>query len=143
MQCRAMPCVLQTMQFTKMAISSLDKCTVLLLILCSMSLRNVSSSQTTYPGAIYTKLNSRLRGYKLKSCVTPSQISCSQACLLNTRCSSTNFKEISQQQDGLCELNEAPPLDVISLENELHHEDGFIFALFPNDNMVRQRLRLF
>ena len=137
-----MPCNLQTMQFTKMAISSRDKCRLLLLILCSIS-RQVRSSKKTYPGAIYTKLNSRLRGYTLKSCVTPSQISCNQACLLNTRCSSTNFKKISQQHEGLCELNDAPPLDVISLENDLHHEDGFIFALFPNGNAVRQHLRLF
>jgi len=137
-----MPCILQTMQLTKMAISSRDKCRFLLLILCSIS-RHVRSSQKTYPGAIYTKLNLRLRGYTFKSCVTPSQVSCNQACLVNTRCSSTNFKEISQQHEGLCELNDAPPLDVISLENDLHHEDGFIFALFPNDNMVRHYLRLF
>jgi len=137
-----MSCILQTVQMAKMAISSRVQCRFLLLILCWIS-RPVRSSQKTYPGAIYTRLNSRLKGYTFKSFVTSSQISCNQACLLNTRCSSTNFKEISQQHKGLCELNDAPPLDVISLENELHHEDGFIFALFPNNNMVRQHLRLF
>ena len=129
------------MQLTKMAISSRDKCRFLLLILCSIS-HYVKSLEKTYPGAIYTKWSSRLIGYTFKSSITPSQVSCSQACLFNTRCSSTNFKEISQQHEGLCELNDAPSLDVISLENGLHHEDGFIFALFPNDNMVRQYLRL-
>ena len=122
---------------TEMAFLSRDKCRFLLLILCSIS-HHVRSSEKTYPGAIYTKLNSRLRGYAFKSHITPSQVSCSQACLFNIRCSSTNFKEISQQHQGLCELNDAPSFDVISLENDLHHEDGFIFALFPNDNMVRQ-----
>lgn len=123
------------MQLTKMAISSRRKYAFLLLILCSIS-RHVSSSEKSYPGAIFAKQNSRLRGYAFKSCVTPSQISCSQACLSNTRCSSTNFKEISQQHEGLCELNDAQSLDLIGLENDLHHEDGFIFALFPKGNMV-------
>ena len=120
-----------------MAILSRDKCRFLLMILCSIS-RHVRSSEKTYPGAIYTKLNSRLRRYTFKSCITPSQVSCSQACLFNIRCSSTNFKEISPQHEGLCELNDAPSMDVISLENDLQNEDGFIFALFPSDHMVRQ-----
>lgn len=130
-----MSCFSQTMQLKKMAISTCGKYRFLLLIVCSIS-RHVRSSEKTYPGAIYTKLNSRLRGYTFKSCITPSQISCSQACLFNTRCSSTNFKEISRQHEGLCELNDTPSSDLIGLENDLHHEDGFIFALFPNDDMV-------
>ena len=130
-----MPCIFQTMQLRKMAVLSRVKYSFLLLILCSIS-RHVRSAEKTYPGAIYTKLNSRLRGYTFKSCVTSSQVSCSQVCLNNDRCSSTNFKAIARQHEGLCELNDVASLDVTGLENDLHHEDGFIFAFFPNDNMV-------
>ncbi|KAJ7337170.1 hypothetical protein OS493_010024 [Desmophyllum pertusum] len=106
---------------------------IFLLNFCLIS-RHVWSSRKSYPGAIFTKPNSRLKGYTFKTCVTPSQISCSQACLSNARCYSTNFKEIHHQREGICELNDEQSLDFRGLENYLHHEGGFIFSRFPKDD---------
>lgn len=108
---------------------------IFLLNFCLIS-RHVWSSRKSYPGAIFTKPNSRLKGYTFKTCVTPSQISCSQACLSNARCYSTNFKEIHHQREGICELNDEQSLDFRGLENYLHHEGGFIFSRFPKDDTV-------
>ncbi|XP_078365393.1 uncharacterized protein LOC144649705 [Oculina patagonica] len=128
------------MYLTKMAISSRCKRAFLLLILCLIS-RHVWSSEKTYPGAIFTKQNSRLKGYTFKSSVAPSQISCSQTCLSNARCYSTNFKEITHQREGLCELNDEQSMGSMALENNLYHEDGFIFARFPKEEMDDCRWR--
>ena len=123
------------MYLTKKAVSSRCKCAFLVLILCLIS-SHVWSSGKFYPGAIFTKQNSRLKGHTFRSCVTPSQISCSQACLSNARCYSTNFKEITHQHEGLCELNDEQSLDSIGWENYLYHEGGFIFTRFPKEGMV-------
>ena len=102
---------------------------------------NVSMSvneSRTFPGAILTKLNSRLRGFTFKSWVTSSQISCSQACLSNSRCHSTNFKEISHQREGLCELNDEQSLDSTSLAKNLQQDEGFVFSRFSKEDEVSQ-----
>ena len=64
------------------------------LYLCLMSSKALSTTKTSFPGAIFTKENSRLKGYSFKWHVTPSQISCTQACFTNPRCYSTKFKKI-------------------------------------------------
>ena len=89
------------------------------LYLWLISTKALSTTKTSFPGAIFTKENSRLKGYSFKWHVTPSQISCTQACLTNPRCYSTNFKETGghgARQEGTCELNTESPFDLISLE---------------------------
>ena len=86
------------------------------LYLCLISSKALSTTKTSFPGAIFTKENSRLKGYSFKWHVTPSQISCTQACLTNPRCYSTNFKETrvpGARQEGVCELNTEHPFDLI------------------------------
>lgn len=91
----------------------------------------------TFPGAIWTKFNSRLKGFTFRSWETPSQIFCSQSCLSSSRCHSINFKEISSlQRRGLCELNDEHLMDSVGIENNLIHEEGFVFSRFPKDNKV-------
>ena len=109
------------------------------LYLWLISTKALSTTKTSFPGAIFTKENSRLKGYSFKWHVTPSQISCTQACLTNPRCYSTNFKETGAhgaRQEGMCELNTESPLDLISLEKDLHYEFGSLYARYSRDNTV-------
>ena len=111
-----------------------------LLNLCLIS-RNVLSTSNAFPGAIFTKQNTRLRGHTFKSNIVPSQISCAQACLFNQRCYSTNFKEVPSQDQheheaGLCEMNNERSLDLIQLENDLHYEHGCVYSRYPKDGRV-------
>lgn len=100
---------------------------------------NVSSSTKALPGATFTKENARLRGYTFKSYVCSSQILCTQGCLSNPRCYSTNFKKIELshgQVEALCELNSDQSLDIRCLENDLDSEHGSIYSRYPKDDMV-------
>ena len=109
------------------------------LYLWLISTKALSTTKTSFPGAIFTKENSRLKGYSFKWHVSPSQISCTQACLTNPRCYSTNFKETGvhgARQEGTCELNTESPLDMISLEKDLHYEFGSLYARYSRDNIV-------
>lgn len=109
------------------------------LYLFLISSKALSTTKTSFPGAIFTKENSRLKGYSFKWHVTPSQISCTQACLRNPRCYSTNFKETGvhgARQEGMCELNTESPLDLISLGKDLHYEFGSLYARYSRDSMV-------
>ena len=109
------------------------------LYLCLISSKALSTTKTSFPGAIFTKENSRLKGYSFKWHVTPSQISCTQACLTNPRCYWTNFKENrvhGARQEGTCELNTEHPFDLISLEKDLHYEFGSLYARNSRDNLV-------
>lgn len=105
----------------------------ILLNLCLIS-RGFLCTTKMFPGAIFTKENTRLRGYTLKSYVVPSQISCAHDCLSNAKCYSTNFKEILShgQHGGLCELNSKRVRDV----NDLRYEHGCVYARYPKDGMV-------
>ena len=105
----------------------------------SLISRNVSSTTKALPGATFTKENARLRGYTFKSYVCSSQILCTQGCLSNARCYSTNFKKIELshgQVEALCELNSDQSLDMRSLENDLDSEYGSIYSRYPKDVMV-------
>ena len=99
--------------------------------------RNASSTTKALPGATFTKENSRLRGYTFKSYVSSSQILCTQGCLSNARCYSTNFIEIELSHgnvEGLCELNSDQSLDM--RQNDLDYEYGSIYSRYPKDDMV-------
>ena len=108
-------------------------------VLLNLSLisRNVSSTTNALPGATFTKENARLRGYTFKSYVCSSQILCTQGCLSNPRCYSTNFKKIELSHgQALCELNSDQSLDIRCLENDLDSEHGSIYSRYPKDDMV-------
>lgn len=110
-------------------------------VLLNLSLisRNVSSTTKALPGATFTKENARLRGYTFKSYACSSQILCTQGCLSNARCYSTNFRKIEVshgQVEALCELNSDQSLDMRSLENDLYPEYGSIYSRYPKDDMV-------
>ena len=105
-----------------------------------LALCDVVSSTNSFPGAIYTRVNSRSKGHTFKSFFARSQISCSLGCLSNTRCYSTNFRDAfhASHLNGLCEFNYDAMVDRQTLENELHHEEGFVYTRYPRGSLVSE-----
>ena len=128
-------------QFINMMLYSPEKYTLSLVFLCiCFTSCDVVSSTNSFPGAIYTRVNSRLKGHTFKSFVARSQISCSHGCLSNTRCYSTNFRVAfhPSHPTGLCEFNYDEMVDRLTLENELHHEEGFVYTRYPRGSLVSE-----
>lgn len=86
---------------------------------------NSMSSRSAY---FVTQENKRLKDHVVKRFKSPSLLSCSQSCLLRPWCTSTNFKAISKNGKGICELNKLD--SVIDTRNKLGHEEGVIFSMF-------------
>ena len=85
---------------------------------------------TSHSGYFVTRENKRLTGHVVKWFECPSLMSCSQSCLRNAWCSSTNFK-VSSQEDGrgTCELNKHDS-SLINENTKLNEQQGFIFSMF-------------
>ena len=76
-----------------------------------------------------TRENKRLQGYVVKRYESPSLMSCSQLCLRNSWCTSTNFEMSSKDEDkGTCELNKHN-ISVINEETEFHDQEDVTFSL--------------
>ena len=76
-----------------------------------------------------TQENKQLKGYVYKQLKSPSSMSCSQSCLRNAWCTSTNFKEfLTKNGMGTCELNkhEMPSTNV---DNKIHDQQGITFSM--------------
>ena len=69
--------------------------------------------------------NRRLKGHVVKRFEPPSMLSCGNSCLRNSWCTSTNFKTVSKNGKGVCELNKH---EVIDGNANLHDEGGVIFS---------------
>lgn len=84
------------------------------------------SSLTAY---FTTRENKRLMGYVVKRSESRSLMSCSQSCLRNTWCTSTNFK-LSSKKDakGTCELNKHD-ISLINENTKFHEEEGVTFSM--------------
>ena len=84
------------------------------------------SSRTTY---FTTRENKRLLGHVVKQFKRQSLMSCSQLCLRNGWCTSTNFIMSSKKDDkGTCELNQHD-ISLINEDNEFHQQEGIIFSV--------------
>ena len=76
-----------------------------------------------------TRENKRLQGYVVERFESPSLISCSQLCLRNSWCTSTNFKMSFKKDDkGTCELNKHD-ISVINENTEFHDKEDVTFSL--------------
>ena len=73
--------------------------------------------------------NKQLKGYVVKRFDSPSLLSCSQQCVRNAWCTSTNYKMSSKKDGkGTCELNKHD----ISLMNEnanFYDQQGVTFVM--------------
>ena len=85
------------------------------------------SSRTAY---FTTWENKRLLGYVVKQFESQSLMSCSQLCLRNGWCTSTNFIMSSKKDDkGTCELNKHDHISLINEDNEFHEQEGITFSM--------------
>ena len=76
-----------------------------------------------------TRENKRLIGYVVKRFESRSLMSCSQSCLRNTWCTSTNFKRSSKKDaKGTCELNKHD-ISLINENTKFHVEEGVTFSM--------------
>ena len=84
------------------------------------------SSRTAY---VTTWENKRLLGYVVKQFESQSLMLCSQLCLRNGWCTSTNFIMSSKKDDkGTCELNKHN-ISLISEDNEFLKQEGITFSI--------------
>jgi len=84
---------------------------------------------TSHLGYFITRENKRLTGHLVKWFESPSLMSCSQSCLRNAWCSSTNFK-VSSKKDGkkTCELNKHDNT-LINENTQLNDQQGVTFSM--------------
>ena len=108
--------------------------TIFLLIILHEILFNTTAvfaaEENSRSGYFVTRENKRLLGHVMKRFGSPSLMSCSQSCLRNSWCTSTNFKESFKQSDkGTCELNKHDSAP-INEDAELVDQPGFTFSMF-------------
>ena len=99
---------------------------ILLFAIFHAGVESSALSRSTY---FTTLTNKRLKGFVVKRFKSTSQIWCSQSCLKNAWCTSTNFKPAPQTSKsdgkGTCELNKH---DVIKENAHLQVEAEVIFS---------------
>ena len=95
------------------------------LILCFIVRAVLAAEEESRSAYIKTRENKRLHGYVVKRIDSMDEMSCSQACLRHSWCTSSNFKESS----GNCELNkhEFSPTDD---GTKLTDNPGTTFSMF-------------
>ena len=108
------------------------------ILLCAVFHAGVESSALSRSTYFTTLTNKRLKGFVVKRFKSTSQIWCSQSCLKNAWCTSTNFKPAPQTSKsdgkGTCELNKH---DVIKENAHLQFEAGAIFSTLIKVNNCR------
>ena len=72
-----------------------------------------------------TRGNKRIKGHVVKRFDSPSLLSCENSCLRNGWCTSTNFKTVSKNGEGTCELYKH---EAINGNANFHDEQGVIFS---------------
>lgn len=86
-------------------------------------------------GAIRTRVGFSLKGSVMKTLRVPSIICCTQHCLKESRCISTNFKFLKHESNGMCELNDAALL--AKTKNKLSPEEDVIFSQYSRMKVRR------
>jgi len=88
-----------------------------------------NEDSTSHSGYFITRENKGLTGYVVKWFESPSLMSCSQSCLRNAWCSSTNFK-VSSKKDGkgTCELNKNDNT-LVNQKTKLNEQQGATFSM--------------
>ena len=72
--------------------------------------------------------NKRLTDQTVKTVVSSSLLSCSQACLRRSWCTSTNFNSLKKSNEGNCELNKHK-FSPITDDSKLTDEPGTTFTM--------------
>ena len=83
-----------------------------------------------------TRENKLLKGYVVKRFDSPSLLSCSQQCMRNAWCTSTNYKMFSKKNGkGTCELNEHD-ISLIDENAEFHDQQEVTFSMLAKVNRI-------
>ena len=106
-------------------------------VIISPTVSAVEENPLSRSAYVEVRHNKRLTGYAVKTFTSPSLMSCSQSCLRNSWCTSTNFKDSFKQSDkGTCELNKRE--NVPKNENtELVDQPGVSFSMFLKVSSIR------
>jgi len=103
--------------------------TKVLLFFLLQSTADFSTEGNSLPRSSYFEIqeNMQLKGYVVKRFDTPSLLSCSQQCMRNAWCTSTNYKMSSKKDGkGTCELNKHD-ISVINENINFHDQQGVAF----------------
>ena len=96
------------------------------LIFCSIFGAVLAAEEESRSSYIVAQENKRLHGYAVKRIDSTDEMSCSQACLRHSWCSSSNFKESS----GNCELNKHEFSITADDDTKLTVNTGTTFSMF-------------
>ena len=103
-----------------------------LLLLYAVFITALESSTVSRSAYFTTLTNKQLKGFVVKRFESPGQIWCSQSCLKNAWCTSTNFKLAPQTSKsdgkGTCELNKHDG-SVVKENMHLQLEEGATFSM--------------
>ena len=95
------------------------------LIFCFVVGAVLAAEEDSRSAYIKTQENKRLHGYVVKKIDSTDEMSCSQACLRHSWCTSSNFKESS----GNCELNKHE-VSTTDDDTKLTDNPGTTFSVF-------------
>ena len=96
---------------------------------CVVNSFETTKSNRFFDGAVLTREDARLLHHQIDSIKTVSVISCAQACLANPHCVSTNVQTKSRPK-LLCELNDSGISEWLEDENDLDHQEGFLYTQY-------------
>ena len=99
---------------------------ICLLIFCFIFGAVLAAEEEPRSSYIVAQENKRLHGYAVKRIDYTDEMSCSQACLRHSWCTSANFKESS----GNCELNKHEFSITTDGDTKLTDNTGTTFSMF-------------
>ena len=113
-----------------------------LLILCCISAKVIADEDQTFIAAHFIRReNRRLAGRAVARIDSSSVMSCCQACLRHSWCTSSNFEEALRN----CELNKHE-VSLINYDGELTEQKGTTFTMLlkvrNSDYLLRQYVKL-
>ena len=96
------------------------------LIFCCVVGTVFAAEKESNSAYIKTQENKRLHGYVVKKIDSTDEMSCSQACLRHSWCTSSNFKECSDN----CEMNKHIKFPTTDDDTKLTDNPGSTFSMF-------------
>ena len=101
------------------------------LFFCYFAATSFAVEENSRSAYFITRQNKRFAGQALKKMDTSSLMTCSQACLRHSWCTSTNFQEFSstsKNSKGNCELNKHE-FSTLHLDAKLADQPGTTFTM--------------
>ena len=112
------------------------------LIFCYFAATSFAVEENSRSAYFITRQNKRFAGQAVKKIVSSSLMTCSQACLRHSWCSSTNFQEFSstsKNSKGSCELNKHE-FSTLHLDAKLADQPGSTFTMVLKSKVGKNAL---